>query len=111
MAAMPSPPPSPLVRCLPLIATPILKQNKTAINAGMMLWVGVWNVDDAKFGREKAALEAAIRAYPETTKWLKGINVGSESLYRKEVSAQKLAGQIYGAVAWPRFAGPESMLS
>ena len=76
-----------------------------------MLWVGVWNVDDAKFGREKAALEAAIRAYPETTKWLKGINVGSESLYRKEVSAQKLAGQIYGAVAWPRFAGSESMLS
>jgi len=66
-----------------------------AISAGVTLWVGVWNVDDAKFGREKAALEAAIKQYPDTSKWLKGINVGSESLYRKEISADKLAGQIY----------------
>lgn len=58
--------------------------------------MGVWNVDDAKFGREKAALEQAMRKWPDTSKWLKGINVGSESLYRKEVTAAKLAGQIKG---------------
>ncbi|KAI5815344.1 glycoside hydrolase superfamily [Pyronema omphalodes] len=66
-----------------------------ALASGVKLWVGVWNVDDAKFGREKAALESAIRAYPDTSRWLKGINVGSESLYRKEISADKLAQQIY----------------
>jgi exo-beta-1,3-glucanase (GH17 family) len=58
--------------------------------------VGVWNVDDAKFGREKAALESALKKWPDTSKWLKGINVGSESLYRKEITASKLAQQIYG---------------
>jgi exo-beta-1,3-glucanase (GH17 family) len=55
----------------------------------------VWNVDDAKFAAEKAALEAMLKAYPDTSKWLKGINVGSESLYRKEITADKLAQQIY----------------
>ncbi|KAF8251007.1 glycoside hydrolase [Wilcoxina mikolae CBS 423.85] len=65
-----------------------------AIATGTKLWVGVWNVDDAKFGREKAALEQAMRQWPDTSKWLKGINVGSESLYRKEITAKKLAGQI-----------------
>ena len=67
-----------------------------AIATGTKLWVCVWNVDDAKFAREKAGLEAAIREYPDTSKWLQGINVGSESLYRKDVTAQKLAGQIEG---------------
>jgi len=62
---------------------------------GFKLWVGVWNVDDAKFGREKAALEQAIKKWPDTTTWLKGINVGSESLYRKDITAAKLAQQIY----------------
>jgi len=65
-----------------------------AIATGTKLWVCVWNVDAAKFAREKAGLEAAIREYPDTSKWLQGINVGSESLYRKDVTAQKLAGQI-----------------
>lgn len=67
-----------------------------AIATGTKLWVGVWNVDDAKFGREKAALQAAIKRYPDTSKWLQGINVGSESLYRKDVTALKLASQIKG---------------
>jgi exo-beta-1,3-glucanase (GH17 family) len=66
-----------------------------AIAAGTKLWVGVWNVDDTKFGVEKAALEAMLKAYPDTSTWLKGINVGSESLYRKEITADKLAQQIY----------------
>jgi len=66
-----------------------------ALAAGVKLWVGVWNFDDAKFGREKAALMSQLGKTGDHTKWLAGINVGSESLYRKEVSAQKLAGQIY----------------
>ncbi|KAF8534089.1 glycoside hydrolase superfamily [Trichophaea hybrida] len=66
-----------------------------ALQEGVKLWVGVWNVDDAKFGREKAALEAALQKYPDASKWLHGINVGSESLYRKEITPGKLAQQIY----------------
>jgi exo-beta-1,3-glucanase (GH17 family) len=66
-----------------------------AINAGVKLWVGVWNVDDNKFNAEKAALEAALKKYPDTSKWLRGINVGSESLYRKDIAPAKLAQQIY----------------
>lgn len=69
----------------------------TAINqigGGMKVYAGVWNVPDWKFDQDKAALEKIIKQFG--TSWLAGINVGSESLYRKEVSADKLAGQIYG---------------
>jgi len=65
-----------------------------AINAGVKLWVGVWEIDDAKFGAEKAALQAAIQKYG-AAKWLAGVNVGSEALYRKEITANDLAQKIY----------------
>ncbi|KAL7272921.1 hypothetical protein RUND412_004255 [Rhizina undulata] len=71
----------------------ILNAAPAAIATGMKIWAGVWNVDDAKFGREKAALESAIKQYGSS--WLAGINVGSETLYRKETTAAKLAQQIY----------------
>ena len=57
---------------------------------------GVWNVPEEKFNAEKAALETVLKQHPDTTKWLAGINVGSESLYRKEVKPWRLAEQIYG---------------
>ncbi|KAF3939200.1 hypothetical protein ABW19_dt0204127 [Dactylella cylindrospora] len=60
---------------------------------GFKLLVGVWATDGAHFGREKAALEAAIRQYG--TGWIAAISVGSEDLYRKDISPQQLANQIY----------------
>lgn len=66
-----------------------------AIAAGVKIWAGVWNVDDAKFGREKAALEKAINQYRPASKWLAGVNVGSESLYRKEITGWALGQQIW----------------
>lgn len=72
-----------------------------AIEAGVLVWVCVWNVPEAKFTIEKSALEAALKKYPDTSKWLKGINVGSESLYRKEITASRLAEQIYGMFHHP----------
>lgn len=59
----------------------------------MKIWAGVWAVDQAKFNREKGALEAAILKYG--TGWLLGINVGSESLYREEIDPNLLAQHIY----------------
>lgn len=64
-----------------------------AIKHNMKIWAGVWAVDQAKFDREKGALEAAILKYG--TGWLLGINVGSESLYRKEIDPNLLARHIY----------------
>ncbi|KAI5843171.1 glycoside hydrolase superfamily [Tricharina praecox] len=63
--------------------------------AGVKIWVGVWNTPEDKFNAEKAALERALKAHPDTAKWLAGINVGSESLYRKDVQPWRLAEQIY----------------
>lgn len=60
---------------------------------GAKIWAGVWAVDAAKFTAEKNALEAAIRAHG--SEWLAGVNVGSESLYRKEITGEQLAQQIY----------------
>lgn len=64
-----------------------------AIAAGIKIWVGVWNVPEEKFNMDKGALEAAIRNYG--TDWIAGINVGSESLYRKEIQPWRLAEQIW----------------
>ncbi|KAF8477583.1 glycoside hydrolase superfamily [Kalaharituber pfeilii] len=64
-----------------------------ALNAGMKIWAGVWAVDNAKFEREKGALERALKQYG--SKWLIGVNVGSESLYRKEIDPNLLAQYIY----------------
>lgn len=66
-----------------------------ALAAGVKLWVGVWEVDENKFNAEKGALEAAMRQYTPPSNWLAGVNVGSEALYRKEISASDLAQKIY----------------
>jgi glucan 1,3-beta-glucosidase len=59
----------------------------------MKILVGVWSTDDAHFGRDKAALLKAIKQHG--TDWIAAISVGSEDLYRKDISPQKLAQQIY----------------
>ncbi|KAH7161892.1 glycoside hydrolase superfamily [Dactylonectria macrodidyma] len=60
---------------------------------GIKLLVGVWATDDGHFGAEKAALLKAIKTHG--TGWIAAISVGSEDLYRKDITPQKLATQIY----------------
>ncbi|KAF3911049.1 hypothetical protein AA313_de0203634 [Arthrobotrys entomopaga] len=60
---------------------------------GFKLLVGVWATDSNHFGAEKAALLSAIQRFG--TAWIAGVSVGSEDLYRKDISAQNLANQIY----------------
>lgn len=60
---------------------------------GFKILVGVWATNDAHFGAEKAALLKAIKTHGTT--WIAGISVGSEDLYRKDITPQKLATQIY----------------
>ncbi|KAH6867710.1 family 17 glycoside hydrolase [Thelonectria olida] len=60
---------------------------------GLKILVGVWATDDAHFGAEKAALLKAIKTHG--TDWIAAISVGSEDLYRKDITPQKLATQIY----------------
>lgn len=59
---------------------------------GIKIWAGIWNSPD-KFGADKAALEKMIKW--KGSSWLAGVIVGSESLYRKEITANALAGQIH----------------
>ncbi|KAG3181760.1 hypothetical protein PC129_g25386, partial [Phytophthora cactorum] len=60
---------------------------------GLKVLVGVWATDDARCGAEEAALLKAIKAHG--TSWIAAISVGSEDLYRKDITPQKLATQIY----------------
>jgi len=71
----------------------LLNAVPAAVNTGVKIWVGVWNVPDWKFNQDKAALEQAIKSYGSG--WIAGVNVGSESLYRNEVQPWKLTQQIY----------------
>lgn len=69
-----------------------------AIAAGIKIWVGVWNVPETKYVQDRDALKAAIEAHG--TDWIAGINVGSESLYRKEIAPSRLAEQITEVKTW-----------
>lgn len=71
----------------------LLNAVPAAIAVRAKIWAGVWAVDANKFTVEKKALEDAIMANGHD--WLAGINVGSESLYRKEITGHDLAQQIY----------------
>ncbi|CAD0082586.1 unnamed protein product [Aureobasidium vineae] len=64
-----------------------------AISTRTQLLVGVWTQDEGHFKREKDALESAIKRYGQD--WIIAISVGSEDLYRKEISASSLAQKIY----------------
>lgn len=67
-----------------------------AIKTGTTIWAGIWPSTPAKFNAEKAALEVQLKKYQSTgNKWLRGINVGSEALYRKEINPNDLATYIY----------------
>ncbi|EGX45311.1 hypothetical protein TWF569_009025 [Orbilia oligospora] len=71
----------------------IMRAAAAARSTGFKILVGVWATDDGHFNAEKQALEAAIRTHGWD--WIAAVSVGSEDLYRKDISPQKLAGQIY----------------
>ena len=64
-----------------------------AIKTGVKILVGVWTQDEGHFDREKQALLAATKNYGKN--WIAAVSVGSEDLYRKETSPNRLAQQIY----------------
>jgi glucan endo-1,3-beta-D-glucosidase len=64
-----------------------------ALAAGVTILAGVWTEDNAHFEAEKAALLAAVRAHG--VGWLVAVSVGSEDLYRHEITASSLAQKIY----------------
>lgn len=63
-----------------------------AIKTGTKLLVGVWTEDEAHYNAEKQALLQAVQQHGKD--WILAVSVGSEDLYRKETTAQTLAGQI-----------------
>jgi len=66
-----------------------------ALNVGIKILVGIWATDYNHFSAEKAALLSAINNNNKRTDWIAAISVGSEDLYRKDISPSQLASQIY----------------
>ncbi|ODQ67679.1 glucan 1,3-beta-glucosidase precursor [Nadsonia fulvescens var. elongata DSM 6958] len=60
--------------------------------AGLKLVLGVWPNDDAHFAAEKAALSNYLPNLSKDS--LVAITVGSEALYREDLTAQELADKI-----------------
>lgn len=63
-----------------------------AENAGFQVFVGIWPTDASTFQREQATLKSELPKLSVDT--IKGITVGSESLYRKDLSVDDLAAAI-----------------
>ncbi|CUS22513.1 LAQU0S05e07074g1_1 [Lachancea quebecensis] len=63
-----------------------------AESAGFSVFVGVWPNDDAHFSAEKEALQSYLPNIKTST--VKGILVGSEALYREDMTASELASKI-----------------
>ncbi|AET40390.1 glucan 1,3-beta-glucosidase Ecym_5657 [Eremothecium cymbalariae DBVPG len=59
---------------------------------GFKLFVGIWPDDDAHFAAEKEALQKYLPEIKSST--VRGFLVGSESLYRDDISASDLAKRI-----------------
>lgn len=64
-----------------------------AISTGTKILVGLWTEDDSHYSEEKVALEAAISEHGSA--WIVAISVGSEDLYRGDITASELADKIY----------------
>jgi len=64
-----------------------------ALSTGIQILVGIWTEDAAHYAAEKQALLDAINAHGSD--WILAVSVGSEDLYRKDTTADTLAGQIY----------------
>lgn len=64
-----------------------------AIKANMKVLIGLGaRENNGEFAREKAALNSAIKAHG--CDWLVAVSVGSEELYRKEVTPERMAAQL-----------------
>lgn len=63
-----------------------------AEEAGFTLFVGIWPNDDAHFAEEKSALQTYLPKIKSST--VEGFLVGSEALYRDDLSASDLASRI-----------------
>lgn len=63
-----------------------------AEDEGFKLVLGVWPTDDSHFAAEKAALQTYLPQISVST--VKAITVGSEALYRDDLSASALAEKI-----------------
>lgn len=63
-----------------------------AEDAGFTLFVGVWPNDDAHFEAEKAALQTYLPKIKKST--VEVVTVGSEALYRQDMTASVLAEKI-----------------
>lgn len=59
---------------------------------GFSLFLGVWPTDDAHFQAEQTALTTYLPQISIDT--IRGITVGSEALYRKDLTADELADKI-----------------
>jgi glucan endo-1,3-beta-D-glucosidase len=64
-----------------------------AIAAGTKILAGVWATNSDHYNAEKGALLSAVQTYG--VDWLVAISVGSEDLYRNDITASALAQQIY----------------
>ncbi|KAK9370664.1 glycoside hydrolase superfamily [Lipomyces kononenkoae] len=60
--------------------------------ANFKLFVGVWPTDDAHYAAEKAALSAYLPTIDSS--YIVAVTVGSEALYRGDLSASDLASRI-----------------
>ncbi|KAH3679626.1 hypothetical protein WICMUC_000858 [Wickerhamomyces mucosus] len=63
-----------------------------AEEAGFSIFLGIWPTDDAHFSSEKAALTTYLPAIKKSTVEL--ITVGSEALYRQDLTASALGDAI-----------------
>ncbi|OBA27930.1 glycoside hydrolase [Hanseniaspora valbyensis NRRL Y-1626] len=61
-------------------------------NGNMKVWLGIWEVDDTHYQEEKDALSTYL---PSISKdYISGVSVGSEALYRGDLTPAALAAKI-----------------
>jgi exo-beta-1,3-glucanase (GH17 family) len=65
-----------------------------ALSTGIKILAGVWTQNDAHYAAEKTALVNALKKWPNWQQWLLAVSVGSEDLYREEVSGSQITQKV-----------------
>jgi exo-beta-1,3-glucanase (GH17 family) len=65
-----------------------------ALQVGMQLLVGLWLEDETHYTAEKLALINVLSQHPNWQNWIYAVSVGSEDLYRGQMTATTVAQKI-----------------
>lgn len=72
----------------------LIRAIPAALATNTKIWAKLWTGHRGRYQQEREALRHVLHAFPNAPSWLAGVSVGSEHLWRGEMSAPEIRDQI-----------------